>query len=206
MSGKLGQKLDLGLGIACLACLLGVGMNSLEQRAIASPSVITHKNIATLPKNFDVFDLMKPQLPDLSSRLLLEELNDNRVTHLVLSISERQVYAYQDDRILKKFPVAVGKDGWETPTGEFKVLRMIRNPAWQSPWTGAVIPPAEDNPLGLRWIGFWTDGKDAIGFHGTPNESLIGQAVSHGCVRMKNRDIVALFELVEVGMTVKVIP
>jgi hypothetical protein len=205
MSNKLNRKLSFG--IVGLVCVFGAG--AIAESAIARTTEIAQSGNARssqISLNLDVFNLMKPELPGLSSNLLLQELNDNRVTHLVLSISERQVYAYQDDRILKTFPVAVGKGGWETPTGEFKVQRMIRNPAWQSPWTGEVIPPADDNPLGLRWIGFWTDGKDVIGFHGTPNESLIGQAVSHGCVRMKNRDIVALFELVEVGMTVKVIP
>ncbi|CAN1210660.1 L,D-transpeptidase [Tumidithrix helvetica PCC 7403] len=210
MASKLSRKLQLGLGIVCLVCSFGQGAiaktpETVQGEKVRSP-LISQLQSATDTLKIDLADLMKPEFPDLSSDLLLQELNDNRATHLVLSISERQVYAYQDDRILKKFPVAVGKGGWETPTGEFKILRMIRNPAWQSPWTGDVIPPAEDNPLGLRWIGFWTDGKDTIGFHGTPNESLIGQAVSHGCVRMKNRDIVALFELVEIGMTVKVIP
>ncbi|WP_448572469.1 L,D-transpeptidase, partial [Trichothermofontia sp.] len=67
-----------------------------------------------------------------------------------------------------------------------------------------VIPPGPDNPLGPRWIGFWTDGKNFIGFHGTPNESLIGQAVSHGCVRMRNQDIQALYAQVEMGTPVVV--
>lgn len=44
------------------------------------------------------------------------------------------------------------------------------------------------------------------GFHGTTNESLIGQAVSHGCVRMRNDDIRALFEKIEVGTRVIVQP
>jgi lipoprotein-anchoring transpeptidase ErfK/SrfK len=81
---------------------------------------------------------------------------------------------------------------------------MVKDPAWQHPWNGKIFPPGPNNPLGVRWIGFWTDGKNTIGFHGTPNERVMGQAVSHGCVRMRNPDVVALFELVKVGTTVVV--
>ncbi|MEL7333315.1 MAG: L,D-transpeptidase, partial [Cyanobacteria bacterium J06560_2] len=66
------------------------------------------------------------------------------------------------------------------------------------------IPPGPDNPLGDRWIGFWSNGEAQIGFHGTNQEELIGEAVSHGCVRMRNRDIKKLYELVEIGTPVEV--
>jgi lipoprotein-anchoring transpeptidase ErfK/SrfK len=69
-----------------------------------------------------------------------------------------------------------------------------------------VRPPGPDSALGLRWIGFWTDGKDTIGFHGTPTINSIGQAASHGCVRMRNEDVVALFNQVEMGTLVVVEP
>jgi lipoprotein-anchoring transpeptidase ErfK/SrfK len=58
----------------------------------------------------------------------------------------------------------------------------------------------------VRWIGFWTDGTDHIGFHGTPTLSSIGKAASHGCVRMRNEDVVALFEQVQMGTPVVVEP
>ena len=60
--------------------------------------------------------------------------------------------------------------------------------------------------MGERWIGFWTDGTNYIGFHGTPNEETVGQAASHGCVRMLNRDVLALFEKVGIGTIVVVEP
>lgn len=123
-------------------------------------------------------------------------------TRLVLKLRKRRVYVYQGKQLKTSFPVAVGKKGWETPTGSFKVLQMIPNPVWQHPWNGKVFPPGPKSPLGERWIGFWTDGKNFIGFHGTPGENLIGQAVSHGCVRMRNKDVKALFELVQMGTPV----
>ncbi|HEY9638814.1 MAG TPA: L,D-transpeptidase [Coleofasciculaceae cyanobacterium] len=127
-------------------------------------------------------------------------------TRLVLKLRVRRVYVYRGNEVKTSYPVAIGKAGWETPVGTYQVRKMIRNPTWEHPWTGEIVPPGLENPLGTRWIGFWTDGRDEIGFHGTPNEQLIGQAVSHGCVRMRDRDVQALFEQVSVGTPVTVQP
>lgn len=127
-------------------------------------------------------------------------------TNLVIKLSDRRVYLYRNNILLASYPIAIGKAGWETPIGNYKVIEMQRDPAWQHPWTGKIIPPGAENPLGARWIGFWTDGKNFIGFHGTPQEQLIGQAVSHGCVRMRNKDILSLYAQVDVGTPVTVTP
>jgi lipoprotein-anchoring transpeptidase ErfK/SrfK len=125
---------------------------------------------------------------------------------LVLRLSERRVYLYQNQQIIISYPVAVGRSGWETPTGEYQVLQKISDPVWQHPFTGEIVPPGPENPLGSHWIGFWTDGTNYIGFHGTPNEETVGQAISHGCVRMFNQDVLALFEKVKVGTPVIIEP
>ncbi|WP_199329049.1 L,D-transpeptidase [Coleofasciculus sp. FACHB-1120] len=126
-------------------------------------------------------------------------------SHLVVDLSDRLVYLYRDDRLQASYPVAVGQLGWETPTGSFQVLQMNQNPAWRQPITGEVIPSgANDNPLGDRWIGFWSNGRHQIGFHGTNEEHLIGQAVSHGCLRMRNQDIRMLYQQVAKGTLVLV--
>ncbi len=119
-------------------------------------------------------------------------------------LKQRKVEVYQGKELVASFPVAVGKKDGKPPQGKFNVIQMIKNPAWEHPWNGKIFPPGPDNPLGQRWIGFWTDGKNYIGFHGTPQESVIGQAVSHGCVRMKNKDIKKLFQLVSFGTPVTV--
>ncbi|BCX12460.1 MAG: hypothetical protein KatS3mg067_1398 [Thermosynechococcus sp.] len=126
---------------------------------------------------------------------------------LEISLSRRQLTLYQGHTPLRRYPVAVGRPGWETPIGQFQVRQMIRNPAWKNPFTGVVIAGGHpQNPLGRRWIGFWSDGTDWIGLHGTPNPDSIGHAVSHGCVRMYNRDIEELFEKVQLGVPVIVVP
>jgi lipoprotein-anchoring transpeptidase ErfK/SrfK len=127
------------------------------------------------------------------------------VVNLLVKLNEKRVYVYKGDKIIAKYPIAIGKKGWETPTGEWQVLEKIKNPSWTSFKTGQVFSPRVENILGARWIGFWTDGQDVIGFHGTPNLKSIGTAASHGCVRMYNRDVKALYNMVKVGTNVKVV-
>jgi lipoprotein-anchoring transpeptidase ErfK/SrfK len=137
---------------------------------------------------------------------VIEPKSLSKGTHLVIKLRDRRVYVYQNKKLKVSYPIAVGKAGWETPTGNYKVMDMQRNPVWEEPWTGKVILDGPNNPLGVRWIGFWTDGVNSIGFHGTYAEKLVGQAVSHGCVRMRNRDIVALYAQVKMGTPVTVKP
>jgi lipoprotein-anchoring transpeptidase ErfK/SrfK len=128
-------------------------------------------------------------------------------TRLEISLSRRQVTLYQENTTIKSYPVAVGRSGWETPTGNFQVLQKLQNPKWINPFTGEAIPGGDpENPLGEYWIGFWTNGKDWIGFHGTPNPSSVGEAASHGCIRMYNKDVEELFHQVSLGTPVTVVP
>lgn len=126
--------------------------------------------------------------------------------HLVVRLRQRRVYVYRGTQALANYPIAIGKAGWETPRGTFQVLNMEQNPVYKSFKTGAVIQPGPNNPLGVRWIGIWTDGKTQIGFHGTNQEELIGKAISHGCIRMRNRDVVAIYNQVQLGTVVKIEP
>lgn len=126
---------------------------------------------------------------------------------LEIKLSRRQVILYRGSQKVKSYPIAVGKPGWETPTGTFDVKQMFRNPTWIHPLKPGVTIPGGDpeNPLGRYWIGFWTDGKNWIGFHGTPNPRSVGTAASHGCIRMYNKDIEELFQKISLGTEVKVV-
>lgn len=148
-----------------------------------------------------------PELPGLGEADdFLPQPEPMAQVSLVIRLSDRRVQVYRRGQLETSFPIAIGRSGWDTPTGQHKVIQMLQNPAWENPFTGEVIPPGPDNPLGVRWIGFWTDGRNYIGFHGTPNEESVGRAASHGCIRMYNRDVVKLFEMVRVGTPVTVVP
>ena len=127
-------------------------------------------------------------------------------TRLVVDLNERQVAIVHQDKKLASYPIAVGQEGWETPTGTFQVVKKIDHPDWVHPITHEVFPPGEGNPLGSRWIGFWADDQMEYGFHGTDEDELIGQAVSHGCIRMKNRDIETIYAQVAIGTPIVIQP
>lgn len=122
--------------------------------------------------------------------------------HLRVDLSLRRVYLYRSDRQLASYPVGVGQRGWETPLGAYQVIEMQRYPVWRHPLTGEIVLQGRENPLGSRWIGFWDDGRHHIGFHGTPEANLVGQPVSHGCLRMRDADIKALYEQISPGTPV----
>lgn len=145
--------------------------------------------------------------PPQKALLLTPHVNQALIhldVRLVVDLSDAKVYSYWGNQEQASYPVAVGQPGWETPTGSFKVLRQQRNPIWRQPITGDLIPTGPNNPLGDRWIGFWSDEHHQIGFHGTNQEDLVGRAVSHGCLRMRNADIQALYEQVKVGTPILV--
>ncbi|MDM9584581.1 MULTISPECIES: L,D-transpeptidase [unclassified Nostoc] len=128
----------------------------------------------------------------------------NVKTQVVVDLSDRRTYVYAGDEVIASYPIAIGKKGWETPTGSFQVIHMRHYPIWRHPITGKVFEAGTDSPLGDRWIGFWSDGRNEIGFHGTPDVDLVGTAVSHGCLRMRNSDVRLLYEQVSLGTTVLV--
>lgn len=137
-----------------------------------------------------------------------QQIPSNRLadakTQVVVDLSDRRTYVYAGDEVIASYPIAVGKKGWETPTGSFQVIHMRHYPVWRHPITGKVFEAGTDSPLGDRWIGFWSDGRNEIGFHGTPDIDLVGTAVSHGCLRMRNPDVRLLYEQVSLGTTVLV--
>ena len=130
---------------------------------------------------------------------------------LLIRLSERRLYLLDDapDTPDESFPIAVGREGVETPVGQFQVEEMVENPDFDKVASGAVlerIPPGPTNPLGERWIGFTHGPGWTIGIHGTPTPHLLGRAVSGGCVRMRDADVIAIYDRVRIGTPVRVEP
>src|SRR5262249_29469840 len=140
--------------------------------------------------------------------------NDPDPTHLVLRPSERRLYLRDGSPgPVASFPIAIGKEGFETPPGRYQVEAMEVHPDFLKLDTSVVparlikrIPPGPTNPLGERWIQFAHGEGWTLGIHGTPNPELLGQAVSHGCIRMRNADVLRVYERVRLGTPVIVEP
>src|SRR3954468_1157532 len=113
---------------------------------------------------------------------------------IVVSLPDKQLALLEDGKVLKSYKIAVGAEVSRSPEGEFTVINRLENPTYYAP--GKVIAPGKENPLGTRWMGL---SKKGFGIHGTNMPSSIGKAASHGCIRMRQRDLEELFKMVSVG-------
>jgi lipoprotein-anchoring transpeptidase ErfK/SrfK len=113
---------------------------------------------------------------------------------IVVSIPDRKLALIESGRVVKIYPAAVGAPRTPSPAGSYRIVRRVANPTWYG--KARIVPPGKSNPVGTRWLGLSIKG---YGIHGTSNPASIGRNVSHGCIRMRNRDVEDLFERVAVG-------
>lgn len=118
---------------------------------------------------------------------------------VLVSLPDRKLAVIEGDEVLATFDVAVGADVTPSPTGEFQIVNRVANPAYYH--SGTVVPGGKGNPVGTRWLGLSLKG---YGIHGTNAPHSIGKAASHGCIRLRNRDMEKLFTMIRVGDVVQI--
>lgn len=124
---------------------------------------------------------------------------ERSVRTVVISIPDRKLAVIADGSVMATFPIAVGTAASPSPSGEFRIANRVANPTYYHP--GSVIPAGKANPLGTRWLGLSQKG---YGIHGTNAPRSIGRAASHGCIRLRNRDMERLFGMLRVGDVVQI--
>ena len=144
---------------------------------------------------------------------------------LVVDVPRQQVDLWEGGRVsatwdvsTSRYGLGTGEGSLRTPTGRFRILEKIGDgtPAWSvfkaRVRTGEIALPGGEEDLILTRI-LWLGGLDPenantrdryIYFHGTNREDLIGTPASHGCIRLRNDDIIGLFERTEVGTIVEI--
>ena len=146
---------------------------------------------------------------------------------IVLNIASKRLFYFPADGVVRDeqtgefksqvvltYPIGIGRVGWETPLGSTEVTAKAVDPHWWVPASvrqehaemgdplPGVVPPGPDNPLGSRVLKL---GMPGYLIHGTNQPSGVGMRVSHGCVRLYPEDIEFLYELVGVGVPVRII-
>ena len=133
--------------------------------------------------------------------------------NIIIDTNQRYLYFVLGNGKAKRYGVGVGKPGFEW-AGTHKVTRKAEWPGWTPPpemiarekAKGRILPAhmpgGPENPLGARAMYL---GSTLYRIHGTNQPWTIGQAVSSGCIRMRNEDVVDLYERVRVGAKVRVI-
>jgi hypothetical protein len=118
---------------------------------------------------------------------------------IVISLRDCKLALIKEDQVIKIWDAAVGAKSTPSPSGNFVIANRLSKPYYYHP--GKVIPSGPSNPLGTRWLGLSLKG---FGIHGTNAPKSIGKKASHGCIRMRNRDIEELFEMVKAGDAVEI--
>jgi len=109
-------------------------------------------------------------------------------TSITVDVDKRKLY-FSSPALTKTYPVAVGKPSTPTPIGNWTIVQKTMNPG---------------GPFGARWMRLsvpW----GGYGIHGTNNPKSIGKAVSHGCIRMYNKDVIEIYDLTPIGTPVHTI-
>jgi L,D-transpeptidase ErfK/SrfK len=125
---------------------------------------------------------------------------------LRVSLSSRKLMVMKGDSLVKEYDVAVGNPNYPTPTGSYTVRKLIWNPAWVPPdskWAKGhkpTPPGAKDNPMKMVKIFFH---EPDYYIHGTGALASLGEAESHGCLRMDPNEAgeVALLLMDNAGTT-----
>jgi lipoprotein-anchoring transpeptidase ErfK/SrfK len=132
---------------------------------------------------------------------------------IVIDTDNRYLYLVQPNQKAIRYGVAVGEEaqGW---SGVAKIGNMTEWPSW-TPTPGehqrlgplpAFVPGGPANPMGARAMYLYANGKDTLfRIHGTNQPEYIGSAISSGCIRMRNEDVIDLYNRVKVGSPVVVL-
>ncbi|MCW3012163.1 MAG: L,D-transpeptidase family protein [Solirubrobacterales bacterium] len=135
-----------------------------------------------------------------------DDIRRSNSTVLTVDKAAFKVRLFKNLRFAKSYGVATGMPAYPTPSGLFRIQNKQVNPTWSvpnSPWAGelqgtTVAGGTAANPLKARWMGI----VNGVGFHGTGQEYSIGSRASHGCLRMRVADVIALYKRVPVGTPV----
>jgi lipoprotein-anchoring transpeptidase ErfK/SrfK len=132
---------------------------------------------------------------------------------IVVNTTERRLYLILEGGKALKYGIGVGRDGF-TWSGTHRITRKAEWPSWSPPAVmiarekrnGRILPTympgGPENPLGARALYI---GSTIYRIHGTSEPWSIGHAVSSGCIRLVNEDVIDLYERVGVGTKVVVL-
>jgi lipoprotein-anchoring transpeptidase ErfK/SrfK len=172
----------------------------------ATASAVT----TALAGEFAAGGLLQPAVPATVATTQPKTTATNIGKTIVVVLGTRWLYLYSGAKVQKKFRCAVGQPRYPTPRGTWKIVRKVKNPSWYNNGSGwaanmpSYIGPGSRNPLGTRALYLNASG---IRIHGIPasENSSIGHAASHGCIRLKNSNAVKLYPLVSVGTPVYIV-
>jgi lipoprotein-anchoring transpeptidase ErfK/SrfK len=207
------------LGAAALA--LGHGQALSEPHALYGGEVFVRDELQYPPtesvEDFPVLPIDKSKIPARFHRQSVEYAGSEQPGTIIVDPANRLLYFVLPGNQAVRYGVGVGRAGFAW-SGDAHIGMKRRWPRWLPPeemlyrdahaaeWVNG-MPGGPGNPLGARALYLYSEGKDTLyRIHGTNDPSSIGKAMSSGCIRMLNEDVADLFERVQVGTNVVVLP
>jgi len=169
---------------------------------------LRHKLNTALAKPHEVKTVHARVMP-VKPKVTTDVLAKKYPSYIIVDRKHFTLRLYRNLKLDRTYPIAVGRQGLETPAGLYDVQWRETNPSWHVPnsaWAGDLagktIPPGPDDPIKARWMAF----NGGAGIHGIdPSEySSIGHNASHGCVRMRIPDVIDVYDKTDVGTPVYV--
>ncbi len=151
--------------------------------------------------------------PRYTGKQVVDYASDHAPGTIIVNTSERRLYFVLEGGRAIRYGVGVGREGFSW-SGESRLARKAEWPAWRPPAAmrqrqpelPAYMPGGPDNPLGARALYLYQGGVDTLyRIHGTSEPHTIGLAVSSGCIRMLNEEVIDLYERARTGAKVIVI-
>lgn len=205
------QFIAIGLGTAALA---GCSASSQApevastQRPAQTVDPSFRKMYAAMPQEeFPIPAVDLEQVEPRYYRQIVDDPTGEAPGTVVVRTAETALYLVREGGEALRYGVGLGRAGFEW-SGRALIQWKRRWPTWTPPaemiarepeleeWRNG-MPPGLDNPLGARALYIFKDGKDTLyRLHGTTQAWSIGKAVSSGCVRLLNQDVIDLYDRV----------
>ena len=171
---------------------------------------VGYNEITAANKNIDPWVPERGTEVILPTSWVLPSVPDNEI---IINLAEMRLYHFLSNneiRYVTTYPIGIGRQGFTTPEGSFKITARVKDPVWtvpervrqELPELPPIVPPGPGNPLGKYWIQLSVNG---YGIHGTNRPYGIGRTVSHGCMRLYPEDIERLYRTTQVGTPVRII-
>ena len=187
--------------------ILAIGMSILLSASLVAPaSAALWYNPDT--NHFEERDATASRGGSPIKKQIIDYQTNQRPGTIVIETGERRLYLVLEDGKALRYGIGVGREGF-TWAGTNRITRKAEWPGWTPPPAmrkrvpdlPAFMPGGPDNPLGARALYI---GSTLYRVHGTSEPWTIGQAVSSGCIRMTNDDVMDLYERVQVGARIVV--
>ena len=158
-------------------------------------------------------DLQVAPPSTMTTRVAIKDPTEERPGTITVDTKSRYLYLSMPGGEAMRYSIGVGREGF-TWSGDAHIARRAEWPSWTPPSEMLKRRPdiphfmkgGIENPLGARAMYLY-NGRGDTGFriHGTNEPDTIGQAVSSGCIRMMNADVIDLYDRVKVGTRVVVL-